>query len=182
MENERWLPVIGMPDYEVSDLGGIRSVTRVYSRPHPRNKSMTQTRTVLGKTIKPNMTTNGYLQLNAGRKGVRSIHRAVIESFVYAGPIPDGLIVCHKDGDRSNNRLENLYAGSYVDNRKDAEEHGTLCLRPNAKLSWSDVCEIRESNISANALSKKYGVSTTAILLVRKYATWKLNEANASRP
>ena len=33
--NEKWLPVVGYPDYEVSDHGRVRSLTRI--KDHPVN-------------------------------------------------------------------------------------------------------------------------------------------------
>lgn len=170
---EEWRGVIGMPCYEVSNLGRIRSIDRVYERPHPRNPSLIQRRRLLGRVLKPNLTTNGYLQLSSTRHGTRSIHRAVVESFIFKGDIPDGLIVCHKDGNKTNNVLANLYAGTYIDNRNDAIEHGTLCLRPQAKLTWDDVCDIRASSLSTLDLSDKYRVSRSCIDMVKRHATWR---------
>jgi hypothetical protein len=170
---ETWKDIVGMPFYEVSDFGSVRSKTRVYTRPHPRNKDMVQTRTVLGKPVVLNETSNGYLMLNTNRNGRRLIHRAVVESFIFNGCIPEGLIVCHKDGNRKNNHLSNLYAGTYVDNLNDSKRHGTYVLRPNHKLCPSRVMEIRVSQKPMSELAKQYGVSLTTISLIKRNKTWK---------
>lgn len=170
---EEWRTVVGMPGYEVSNNGRIRSVDRHYDRPHPRNPTLMQRRKVTGRCIRPSVTINGYLQLSTTRHGVKSIHRAVVEAFVYNGPIPGGLIVCHKDGDKTNNNITNLYAGTYFDNRNDAIKHGTLCLRPRAKLTWEAVCQIRESDLSDAEAAAIYGISRRNVGLIRTNSTWR---------
>lgn len=162
-----------MPFFEVSNHGRLRSITRSYKRPHPRNQAMVQTRTVTGRIIIPNMNNKGYLTLSTTRYGRRLVHRAVIESFVYGGAIPDGLIVCHKDGNPHNNKLDNLYAGTYIDNLNDSKRHGTYCLRPNAKLTYNDAKNIRKSTKTITELSKEYGVCFATVSLIKRNITWK---------
>src|SRR4051812_25613361 len=56
--------------------------------------------------LKPIDRRRGYLTVNLSRGGtktIRYIHHLVLESFV--GPRPPGLIGCHNDGDRRNNRV-----------------------------------------------------------------------------
>ncbi len=56
------------------------------------------------------------------KKRTFSVHRLVFEAF--NGPAPVGLFVCHLDGDRQNNRLDNLVLGSGLDNARDRTRHG----------------------------------------------------------
>lgn len=57
-----------------------------------------------------NRFTNGYICVSLCKDGKvysKYVHRLVLETFV--GPCPDGLECCHKDGNKSNNDLSNLY-------------------------------------------------------------------------
>lgn len=168
---EVWRPIIDVPGIDVSNFGRIRSEPREYTRSHPRNPSMKQTRKVPGKLLTPNKTSNGYLMLNC-RRGRKLIHRAVVEAFGFEGPIPPGLIVCHIDGNRCNNNISNLYAGTYVDNLNDAKRHGTYCKRPSAKITQHTADEIRASSDSRRSLAKKYGVCVRTIGLIKNNITW----------
>jgi hypothetical protein len=61
------------------------------------------------------------------------VHILLLENFV--GPRPDGFLGLHKDGNKDNNFLENLYWGSPSDNMKDRERHGRgniLNIQPRA--------------------------------------------------
>lgn len=89
---EEWRPVGGRLrgwDYEVSSLGRIRSSGGV-------------------KFLTPGA--GGYLQshfCHYGKSIVRQIHRVVAEAFMW--PPPEGKTqVNHIDGDKTNNRLDNL--------------------------------------------------------------------------
>jgi hypothetical protein len=88
---EVWKDVVGYEGrYEVSSLGRLRG---------PR----TTTKGIPGS--------RGYYQVFLREKGARAgktknIHVLVAEAFL--GPRPDGMHVCHADGDKSNNTLENL--------------------------------------------------------------------------
>lgn len=113
--NEIWLPLIGFEgNYEVSELGMIRSV----------NRSVLQSNGVLkklkGKTLSPQKLSNGYLYVNLWKQGTMTkklVHRAVLETFT---GIPNNGNECrHKDGNKTNNHVENLQWGSHLENMQD---------------------------------------------------------------
>ena len=75
---------------------------------------------------------------------VRTVHRMVLEAFV--GPCPEGMECCHEDGDKSNNRLSNLYWGTHKENSDDSVRLNLTTKGTKngmAKLSEFDVIEIR---------------------------------------
>jgi len=72
-------------DYEVSNHGIVNGI---------RRKKIGSTRV------------EGYRTANVKDVGIRYIHRMVWETF--EGSIPSYLEINHKDGDRANNRLDNL--------------------------------------------------------------------------
>jgi hypothetical protein len=51
------------------------------------------------------------------------IHRLVLMTFV--GPKPENMFGLHIDGNPANNRIENLYWGTQVENWKDKRRHNT---------------------------------------------------------
>lgn len=107
---ERWLPVPGHGHYEVSDQGRVRS--NKYREP---------------RLLKPRSTAKGgYLLVKLRESGHARdfrVHKLVMLTFV--GPRPDGLEICHYDGDPTNNALSNLRYDTSVANARDKARHGT---------------------------------------------------------
>lgn len=102
--NEIWLPVEGYEEfYEVSSLGRIRSLDRVFIDKCGNEKHLT------GRILKQNHGTNGYLSVQFSVNDVkqrRMVHRVVAKAFI---PNPENLPeVNHKDEDKYNNRIDNL--------------------------------------------------------------------------
>lgn len=103
MEKERWKPIPGYEGiYEASTLGRIRSVSRYING----RWGMTFRKSHI---LSPNDVHDGYQQVKFSINGVKSqplLHRLVAETFI---PNPMNLPqVNHKDGNKSNNRVENL--------------------------------------------------------------------------
>lgn len=120
-QNEVWLPVPGTNGiYEASSLGRIRSIDRVETQ---RNGRQYHRR---GKILAMHVNRNGYLQTSTrvnGKPFERMVHRLVLAAFT--GEFPEGMQVCHNDGNPQNNRIENLRWGTYSDNVHDRIKHGT---------------------------------------------------------
>ena len=117
---EEWRSVIGYEGlYEVSSLGRVRSLDRMTtgsSRYAVKGK-------LLKLSIKPG---TGYLSVGLTRDGrtkTWNVHRLVGDAFI--GPRPEGLVTCHADGDKTNNRAENLRYDTYGANLRDSVKHGT---------------------------------------------------------
>jgi hypothetical protein len=53
---------------------------------------------------------------NKGRRRIVNVHRLVAEHFL--GPLPEGMVVHHKDGNRRNPRLENLEVVTVAENNR----------------------------------------------------------------
>ncbi len=52
----------------------------------------------------------------------RMVHQLVLEAFI--GPRPDGMIACHRNDVDTDNRIANLYWGTYSDNAWDKVANG----------------------------------------------------------
>lgn len=104
MIEETWNPIKGYEElYEVSNLGRVRSLDRVYVRKDGSRY------TINGRLMKPFDTKDGYKSVKLRSYGNRKtfrVHRLVAQAFI---PNPDNyMIVNHKDEDRINNRADNL--------------------------------------------------------------------------
>jgi hypothetical protein len=87
---EVWKPCATYPLYEASDLGRIRRASK--------DKSLVQ-----------RVVPQGYAVATLSVKGhsvIRFIHVLVLDAFI--GPKPPGHFVQHIDGNKLNNRVENL--------------------------------------------------------------------------
>lgn len=113
MAKEIWAAITNHPGYEVSTLGRVRSLDRVYLQ---RGKTGSlYGRKGYGKLLKLYTFSNGYQGVRLGRRKTELVHRLVAIAFV------DGdtsLQVNHKDGIRNNNKPSNLEWLSCSDNHK----------------------------------------------------------------
>ena len=111
MTTEEWMPIPFAPDYQVSDLGRVRSHRRSSSR-------------ILALGVNP---VTGYVQVKYmradGQRATSNVQKLVLAAFV--GPRPEGYQTRHLDGDKLNNRLENLRYGTARENILDQVRHGT---------------------------------------------------------
>lgn len=113
---EEWRSIVGYEgQYEVSNLGRVRSLDRMDSRGWSRK----------GKIMKAKCS-GGYPQVSLCKNGVPSnfkIHALVAEAFI--GPRPVGYEVSHKDNSRDNNRIDNLeyvtHRGNVINSARDAQ-------------------------------------------------------------
>lgn len=142
---EEWRAVVGREgEYEVSDLGRVRSLDRVITVPDNRWGG-TRTLRLRGRVLKPGTNTHGYLFVMLGRDHERTVHRLVLEAF--AGPCPEGLEALHGPGGKLDNRPQNLSWGTREKNMgpdrvrdgidSNGDRHGM------AKLTWEQVDKIR---------------------------------------
>lgn len=146
--------------FEVSDEGQVRS----WALPGPGSA---RRETPLARAVHSNH--GGYQVVMICRKQYR-VHRLVLEAFV--GPCPEGCNVDHIDGNRANNRLENLRYLDISENSAQGEQYGEN--NPKTKLTWELVREIRATpHIKQQDWADRLGVSQHAIHCIRKHKTWK---------
>ena len=127
-----------------------------------------------GRFVKPQLNNKGYGRVTLCGKQF-FVHRLVAEKYI---PNPNNLPqVNHKDGDKTNNSVENLEWVSNQENRNHAVTNGLQIQ--GEKCSWSkltqeDVDYIRNhSYIKQLELAKMFNVSRSAIADIIHYRTWK---------
>ena len=159
--NEKWLKIPEFPNYLVSNLGNIRSDAASCKRPVP------------GSLLRPRAGVKGHLYVNLYKdKKATSfyVHRAVLIAFS-GDPPPERPCAGHRDGNPSNNRLDNLRWVSHAENSQDSIVHGTSG-RPGgerhfrAKLNADDISNAKElvrQGASMRSVAKIVGVSHNTI-------------------
>lgn len=168
-EKEIWLPVVGYEKlYEVSNLGRIKSLRR--------DKIMTNS-----------LQSTGYLTVGLTVDGATinmKVHRLVAIAFLDAPP--NGHEVNHKDGVKTNNKLDNLEWVTKPENAIHRHKIGLSTqdnyirekgeANANSKLTQEQVDEIREKYVpykySANKLAKEFGVSQSCIEHIINKRSW----------
>lgn len=113
--NELWLPIVEFEEYyEVSNLGRVRSLFRTVTHPHSGKK------TIPARELGQSINRGGYVQVVLSKDGKSKpyrVHRLVLSAFVEPAPDKDAN---HKDGDRTNNTLDNLEWVTRSENHKHA--------------------------------------------------------------
>lgn len=127
-----------------------------------------------GRIVKPQPNGKGYLRISIGKK-LMFVHRLVAEKYI---PNPDNLPqVNHKDGNKTNNCVDNLEWVSNSVNRKHAVQsglhiHGEKC--PWSKLTLENVNYIRNHpEMSKKELSEMFKVSRETIRDILIGRSWK---------
>lgn len=167
--NEEWRPIPGHSDYEVSDLGRVRSTDRWINYSDGRRHKHK------GKLLHPGKIKEGYLIVHLGGKYKnRKVHHLVALAFI--GKRPFGWEVCHNDNNKLNNKPDNLRYDTRPANQMDRVRHGTSNRgerQGQAKLTREIVLAIRRDQTSSNVeLGRKYGLTKSGIRLARIGKRW----------
>ena len=151
-------------DVPVSDQGNVRSMK-------------------YGKTriLSPRKDKDGYQRVILCREGKNhnyAVHRLVLLAFI--GPRPEGMEVCHNNGNPEDNRLCNLRYGTSKENKADRIKHGTMpdlkgSRNGGARLTEEDVREIRRRLATGErhyTISLDFGVSRPTITRIAHGERW----------
>ena len=167
IDAERWNQIQGYEGiYEISDLGRVRR-----SRPGQG--------TMAGKVLKIRRNKEGYHQVVLYDNGAHSYRTATLVASTFISDRPEGLEVNHIDGDKDNNRADNL---EYVTKSENTLHAFRLGLRKPtigelhgmAKLTLDNVREIRRlfGKMTQVSMARIFGVSTAQISRIKTGKRW----------
>jgi hypothetical protein len=153
VERERWAEWPTDTRYEVSTFGNVRNAST-------------------GSLRKAVQIKNGYMTIGrtvSGKNKLTYVHRMVIETF--EGPIPRGRVVCHNNGDRTDNHLHNLRTDTMAGNLFDRRRHGTDTggvRNVGSALTMEQVEQIRALPGTETLLAEQFGVNRATIGRIRR--------------
>lgn len=163
--SEVWRAVVGYEGlYEVSNHGKVRNASR--------------------RELSTPADGRGYAKVNLSknkRKLQKSVHSLVAEAFL--GPRPPGYDINHKNGIKTDNRVENLEYVTRQQNLRHAIAMGitpTGSRRRDAKLSSDDVREVRDRlsrGETHKSIAARFGVCREVVGLIYRGKTYKKESA-----
>ena len=165
IDAEIWKDVKGFPYYEISNYGRVKS----------KKQS-------LPKILRSGISRSGYSSVTLFKQGRRfyfSVHRLVLEDFV--GLCPLGYESNHKNGIKTDNRLENLEWVTHSENQAHAYKKGLISRVGEsapfggAKLKKENVLEIRklaEKGVYQRIIAERFGITRGHVSALVKRRYW----------
>jgi protein gp37 len=151
---ERWAPIPGFRIYEASTHGRVRGANGVLATSlNPRNGRETVT------------------LWNQGDQKTVPVHRLVLMAHT---PSDDSsLEACHRNGDKTDNRLANLRWGTRSENQLEKTRHGSRGgpKKINAQVA-AQIRKARSSGLTQQAVADRFGVSRPLVSLIENGKAW----------
>jgi len=118
----------------------------------------------------------GYLRTNINGKTVKA-HIVVAETFIRPRDREKGEVINHLDGNQLNNHKDNLEITTQSNNIKHAWENKLAKNNRARKLSFQQAEQIRmlhrTEGLSYNALSRMFNCTTSSIVQIINFQTYK---------
>lgn len=139
-----------------------------YSKPHAKGP----------RPMSPVPVGAGYLSVTLGSGRKRYVHRLV--ALAFHGDPPSGFEACHNDGNKRNNRAENIRWASRQENMRDNISQGKVIRGSRStasKLNEDRVAEIKQllatREMSHSQIAARFGVSQATVGLIATNKTWR---------
>lgn len=156
----------GFKDYEIDTNGNVFSYKcRSYRK------------------LKPSKGNHGYLQVvlsDDGKRFTKRIHRLIADAFV--SNVNGKPFVLHKDGNKLNNSISNLYWGTQKENIADAVRHGKF-VSNSVKGERNNFAKLNEKQVRVikwalhfkafqTELARIFNVSSATISYIKNGKCW----------
>ncbi len=144
-----WVPAYGFDGYEVSTDGRARSIPRTVD-------CGTHVRRIRGVELRSTLDRDGYARVRAwqnGREYVVYLHSLVLASF--SGPRPEGMQCRHLNGNKLDNRPENLAWGTPLQNGRDRSLVSDETL--------ATILQERASGMTNREVAEKHGLTVSYV-------------------
>lgn len=169
---ETWTPVVGLEsNFEVSDLGRVRSVDRTVR--YKDGRIYTYKGNVLSQWVDHHGYMRVHLKMN-GKDKKAHVHRLVAEAFIQNTENLE--TVDHINAVKTDNRRVNLQWLSRPDNISKKAIDGTApTVRGNARINFDIAANIRhdfKNGMSRNELCSKYEMSKSNICKIINKDMW----------
>jgi hypothetical protein len=176
---EEWKDISEFKEYEVSNFGRVRGKDRF-------RKGKNGLCFLKGKELKQVINKRGYPEVRFRKNGthIRVVHRLVAKAFI--PNLENKPQVNHVDGNKLNNRVDNL---GWMNNSENQKHAYFLGLQPDkcgerngrAKLTNEKVTSLKELyNLgkSAREVSEIMNISLYTVRQIISGTTWKINKTN----
>jgi hypothetical protein len=135
-----------------------------------------------GKARKLFVNRDGYVTVTYSYRGKTRnfyVHRLVAEYFIE--PIPKGMAVNHKDGDKTNNHVDNLEIVTYSENIRHADASGLRKCATGGRNSQAKLTDESAEllifdligGITNDEAARKYNLHSRYVSLIRHKRRWK---------
>lgn len=172
---EKWKPCAEVDGLlEVSNFGNVRTIERitpVYGRSRNGVKQGGFTQRRPAKTLSPYATNQGYLEvafMHMGKRKKFRVHRLV--AFAFVDGYFENASIDHLDGNKQNNRADNLEWVTLSENTRRQWESGLVDLRgelaPGSKLTNLQahaIAVLYDNNFPPSQISEWFGVSSSCV-------------------
>lgn len=174
--SEIWKPIVGFEElYEVSSLGRVRALPRTVFRPSGKVQKAARL-----LTISPHIKTKYNLVRLTKSKGDSPLCRVcVLVCEAFHGARPHGMFASHRNGNRQDDRADNLRWLTRKQNESEKVDHGTLLFGENSpvsKYTLKDavaISEMRKTGLTYSEISDRLGFSIYFIASVCGGYSWK---------
>jgi hypothetical protein len=172
---EIWKSIEGYPYYQVSNTGSVKSLVRIIL------KKNGQKQTIKGRLMKLKKCKFGYyrvplVDLNGYQKNFL-VHRLVLINF--SAFDQEKKQVNHINGDKTDNRIENLEWVTCSENQIHAHKIGLKSQKgenhAQARLKESDILEIRkliQLGYKQKVIAEKYGIIRSYVSEIKTRKAW----------